>query len=188
MRTMTRRGKSSRGNALLEFTLVGIPLMFVLISTFEVARGMWQYNTFAHAIREGARFAAVHANSCAALPNGCTTTVQEVAQRIFFHGAGVVPDDVQNLEFIWGESVDAPSFTCSDLEVCLAGGEGAAANWWPGPEPGQPALGGGFWGMPVTINAQFRFRTAIRMFWPGSGPVTFGIFQLPASSTEMIHY
>ena len=37
-----------RGTTLLEFTLVGIPLIFLLISTVEISRGMWQYHTLAH--------------------------------------------------------------------------------------------------------------------------------------------
>ena len=33
------------GQSLVEFTLVGIPLIFVLISVFEISRGMWMYHT-----------------------------------------------------------------------------------------------------------------------------------------------
>ena len=49
----SRRRKSQRGGSLIEFTFVGIPLMFVLISIFEASRGMWTYNLLAHAIKEG---------------------------------------------------------------------------------------------------------------------------------------
>jgi hypothetical protein len=36
-----RRQRQCGGNALIEFTLVGIPMMFVVISIFQVALGMW---------------------------------------------------------------------------------------------------------------------------------------------------
>ena len=49
--------RSAKGSTLLEFTLVGIPVIFVLISTIEMARGMWMYHTLCHAVKEAARFA-----------------------------------------------------------------------------------------------------------------------------------
>ena len=55
-----RRG----GSSLIEFTLVGIPLIFVLLSTFEMARGMWLYHTLAYAARQGTRYAIVHGVNC----------------------------------------------------------------------------------------------------------------------------
>ena len=56
---MRARGRRRLGNATIEFTLVEIPLLCVLISTFEMARGMWLYHTLAYAVKEGARYAAV---------------------------------------------------------------------------------------------------------------------------------
>src|SRR5882762_5274489 len=60
---MTRRDRC-RGSNILEFTLVGIPLVFILISTFEMARGMWNYHVMAYAVKEGTRYASVHGNNC----------------------------------------------------------------------------------------------------------------------------
>jgi hypothetical protein len=187
MKSQGRQTASRRGNAFLEFTLVGIPLMFILISIFEVSRVLWQYNTAAHALREGVRFAAVHGNNCAVAPNSCTITIQQVAQRIAFHGAGVVPADLVNVQFIWGEADQPPGFTCPDLQICLSGG-GPAGQWWPGPAPGGTPISGAFFRMPITIRAQYRMRSAIALFWPGSRPVQAGTFLLPVSSTEMIHF
>jgi hypothetical protein len=177
----------SRGNAFLEFTLVGIPLIFILISIFEVSRVLWQYNTAAHAVREGVRYASVHGNNCAVLPNSCTVTIGQIARQIWFHGAGVVPADLLNVQFIWGEADQPAAFTCPDLQTCLNGG-GPAAQYWPGPPPGGAPVSGGFFRMPVTIRAEYRMRSAIALFWPGSRGVRVGNFLLPVSSTEMIHY
>ena len=49
------RRKRSRGATILEFSLVGIGLIFVILSFFEVSRGMWTYQTLAYAVREGER-------------------------------------------------------------------------------------------------------------------------------------
>ena len=55
---MMRRAKGNRkGVAMIEFTFVGIPMIFVLVSSFEMARGMWIYHTMAYAVKEGARYA-----------------------------------------------------------------------------------------------------------------------------------
>lgn len=183
-----QRRLRSAGNAFLEFTFVGIPLVFVLISIFEVSRVMWQYNTAAHAVREAVRFASVHGNDCAVAPNSCTQTIQQIAQVFSFYGAGVVPEDLQNIRFIYGEADETADYTCADLAAALDGSCADAGVYWPGPAPGQPANAGAFFTMPISISAEYHVRSAIAMFWPGSAPVSFGSFQLPVSSTEMINY
>jgi hypothetical protein len=50
---MRTRKQRQRGSAMIEFTLVGIPMIFLLISIFEISRAMWNYHTLAFAIREG---------------------------------------------------------------------------------------------------------------------------------------
>src|SRR6185369_513932 len=69
----------------VEFLLVGIGLLFLLFSIFEICRGVWIYTTLAHAIKAGTRYAVVHGNGCVTLPNGCASTdltVAAVAQQI----------------------------------------------------------------------------------------------------------
>ena len=48
----------------MEFTFVGIPIIFVLISIFEVSRGMWIYHTLAYSVKVGVRYASVHGINC----------------------------------------------------------------------------------------------------------------------------
>ena len=66
----SRRNRTRRGSSILEFVLVGIPIIFVLISLFEISRGMWTYHTMAYAVREGVCYATVHGKGCAS-PNTC---------------------------------------------------------------------------------------------------------------------
>jgi Flp pilus assembly protein TadG len=53
-----------RGQALVEFALVGIVFFLIVFGMIDVGRAVWNYNTLAEATREGSRYAMVHgANS-----------------------------------------------------------------------------------------------------------------------------
>ena len=54
----TKRGE--RGQALVEFSLVSIVFFLLVFGMVDVGRAVWNYNTLAHATREGARYAIVH--------------------------------------------------------------------------------------------------------------------------------
>src|SRR5688572_22698423 len=90
---------SRRGSSLIEFTMVGIPLMFTLIGIFELSRAMWVYTTVAHAVREGNRFAIVHGKDCAAHPQ-CARSISQVATVIRDNGVGLMPNELLNVTFI----------------------------------------------------------------------------------------
>lgn len=181
-----------RGASVIEFTLIGIPLIFVLISIFELSRAMWLYNTAAHAIREGSRFAAAHGNNCALLPNGCASTLQQISQRMLEQGAGLNPVDVQNLTFhSKGANPTATpplTYTCATLQACLS-------DTRPWPAITAPAIQVsdlnplGQRGNYIEIRARYPFRTAIALLWPAAAPAQqIGVFNLAISSEEIIHY
>jgi hypothetical protein len=184
MSTLRRRSRS-RGSSIIEFTFVGIPLIFVLISIFEGARGMWIYSTMAHAMKEGNRYAIVRGyafkQNCEGVLGagnaGCQLTLQKIAQTIQNSGPGLIPSDIINLQV----TVNGTSFTCgspSTLQSCLS--SGAAI-----PSPATNLVAGN----TFVISAQYRFANAIAMFWPGAGPGrVFGTFNLPASSQDTIQY
>jgi hypothetical protein len=178
---MRSRKSSRKGSALIEFTLVGIPLIFVLISIFEMARGMWLYHTLAAAIKEGTRFAIVHGNDCNIPPSNCAVTIHDIAERIRFHAVGFVPTDIQNVRF----QSSTRTISCATLEDCLNDN-----TYFPaGPPGGTEDAGGNRLGSWVEISADYPFQSAIAMFWPGAGGgMTFPTFRLPASSKEMIQY
>lgn len=183
-----KRPGSRSGNAIIEFTLVGIPLVFVLISIFEIARGMWVYHTLAHAVREGVRFAVTHGNNCLVPPNSCTVQVRDIAIRIRDAGVGLVPTELQNVEFV---SLSR-TVTCSTLQDCL-GSSATATTYWPTAAPANPPNppdAGGIRGGELEIRARFPFQSALAMFWPGApgSGVTFGTFLLGAQSRERIQY
>ena len=179
--------KKKRGSTLLEFTLVGIPVIFMLISIFEISRGMWLYHTLASAIKDGTRFAIVHGNNCNVYPSNCVVTIRDISERIRRNAVGFVPDDLQNLEFI---SATRGTFTCATLAACLDTGDPGDLSWPGGPVGSAPEdFPDGRQFAWVEIRAQYPFRSAIAMFWPGAGRgQNFGEFLLPASSRDRIQY
>lgn len=187
MRTSGALSRSRRrGNTIVEFTLVGIPMIFVLISTFEMARGMWLYDTLANAIKEGARYAIVSGKKCSEIP-GCsaTATVGEIAQHIRSAGVGIDPNEPEfsvtltafRLDPTAGKKIYGTPVTCTPLSSCLA-----SAVHWP-PSPGNMPNGDS-----VEITGVYPFRSAIAMFWPGAGGMVFGKTFLRVSSMEGIQF
>jgi hypothetical protein len=169
---MSRRRR--RGNTLLEFTLVGIPMIFVIISTFELARGMWLYHTLAYAIKSGTRYSIVHGQNCTLGSNTCAVSIRDIAGVIQSAGTGL-PSDSLALTFT---PANGSATTCT-LSTCIA----SYTNMWP------PA-GANAVGLKVKISAVMPFQSMIVMFWPGAGkPINdTGTLNLTADSSESILY
>jgi hypothetical protein len=166
-----RAAKQRGGTSFVEFTLVGIPLIFVLVSTFELARGMWNYHALNYAVKEGTRFASLHGKDCSTSPNACTKTVADITQFILNNGAGL-PSNGVTLTFT----------TAGGTITCLASNCLSNASVWP-PSPNNAV------GSAIQISGTYLFQSAISMFWPGAGSgVTAGTVNLPASSTETVQF
>lgn len=73
---------------MLEFALVGIPTLFLTISTAEVSLDMWQYHTLEECATVGARYVITHGADCA---GSCTVTVGNVISKIVATGVGLNP-------------------------------------------------------------------------------------------------
>jgi Flp pilus assembly protein TadG len=172
MRTTQHR---RRGNATLEFTLVGIPVIFALISIVEMARGMWIYQTMAYAVKEGTRFTIVHGANCDPkinTSNNCQVTVGQIAQVIEKAGIGLNPAALQ---------MEMKSLSDDTGVVTLSSLLNSSATF--------PTNPGNLQGSPITFSAQYPFQSAIAMFWPGASPgMQFGTYVLPASSEEKVQY
>lgn len=177
---MGARSNRRSGSAMIEFVLVGIPLIFVLISIFEMARGMWLYHTLAYAVKEGVRYSVVHGQNCWTAPNNCKVTVQDIARRVLDSGVGLVPEDL-NMMLGAGNCNGATGLCSSQVTCNPATGCLADTNFWPAYPDNQP-------GLDVMFRVQYPFRSAIAMFWPGSRPQQFGLFTFSASSRETIQF
>ncbi len=164
-----------RGNATLEFTLVGIPVIFTLISIVEMARGMWIYQTLAYAVKEGTRFTIVHGANCDPkinTVNNCQITVGQIAQVIESAGIGLDPSALQ---------VQMQSLSDDTGLATLSSLANSNATF--------PTNPGNLQGSPITVSAQYPFASAMAMFWPGTGRgMKFASVTLPATSQEKVQY
>uniref|UniRef100_Q01PB9 TadE family protein n=1 Tax=Solibacter usitatus (strain Ellin6076) TaxID=234267 RepID=Q01PB9_SOLUE len=173
------RRRQSGGNSLIEFTLVGIPIIFVLISIFQMSSGMWLYQTLAFAVREGTRYAIVHGANCSRNGNTYCVTVSGVATVISNAARGLDPSQMTiTLTPSQGSAI-------TDTLVNLMNtGTYSTTTWPPSSPPGANAVG-----QPVTISVSYPFNSGISMFWPGVKPERpHGRFYMPASSTDLIQF
>jgi hypothetical protein len=83
------RTSSQRGSAVIEMSLIFLPLMFSVFSIFELGQAMWTYHTLATAVEKGARVAMVHGERCADASSNCPVTVSDLVQTIQYFGVGL---------------------------------------------------------------------------------------------------
>ena len=182
--------RGERGAVILEMTLVGIPLIFMLISIFEMSRGMWVYHTLSNAVKQGARYASVHGQDCSNLGNSCQVTVGQIATVIANAAVGLDPNLMQVTMCI---DCGAPSFV-TGVEAhsgTLATLVSSGTQWPSTPSDGSANAD------KVYLTVQYPFSSSMAMFWPGSrtvagngphGEVKFGSVMFIASAGETFHF
>ena len=141
--------KSARGNALIEFTLLGIPIIFITISIVCVSLDMWQYHNLAYATDLTARRITLHGATCSANGNSCTITVASVAS--YFASQALALDQSQvniTLTDGSGPTTCIVGITCSSN---LAQFPGASYNSV---------------GSDVTVKATYILKDPLAMYWP----------------------
>jgi len=177
MTTIIRRRRSA-GNTLIEFTLVGIPLIFVLISAVQMSCSMWLYHTLSSAARVGTRYSIVHGVDCSRNGNSYCVTVSDVASVIHDAARGLDPDQMTvTLTPSLGSST-------TDTLSSLMSSTYSSTSWPPASPLGANAIG-----QPVKISLAYPFNSGISMFWPGYKPTNAqGRVCLPASSTDLIQF
>jgi Flp pilus assembly protein TadG len=168
MRTKNRE----RGSAITEFTLAGIPFLFLMIFTVQLALAMWNYHTLAYAVNQGARYAALRGQGCTSGGNTCGTTVGTIANQIAAAAVGV-PSSQVNVTLTTDSGAATP---CNPLNTCFSD-----TTAWP-----PAANSDNVPGKAVTVSAKYVFPSAIAIFWPGSGTSHFGTIALPAAATQRI--
>ena len=80
---------AERGQALVEFAMVGLIFFIVVFGTIDVGRAVWNYNTLSQATREGARFAVVHGARCDAEAGCSAADLAAVEAKVIENAAGL---------------------------------------------------------------------------------------------------
>jgi Flp pilus assembly protein TadG len=161
--------KGRKGNAVIEFTLVAIPLIFIQISVVEICRGMWDYHSLAEAVKAATRAAATRGSDCAG--TGCAMTVGQIATTLSGFAAGM-PASSLNVTL----TSDAGTVTCNPLSTCTS-----SSTVWP------PA-GGNTVGSDIIITGSYNFTSMLMMFAPGTNGMQFSGVTFSAKSRQMILY
>ena len=80
---MSARDRGRRGQALVEFSLVLIPFLWILMGVLDLGRGIFIYNGISQATREIARVTSVHpcATSGTCTLGGSSQTAAAVATQ-----------------------------------------------------------------------------------------------------------
>lgn len=109
---MHLRSRRSRGQALVEFSLVLIPFMWMLLGIVDLGRGIYINNGVAEAAREIARADSVHAcdtNPCS-LGTSTQTTDAVNTQKALVPGLGGAGSSIT---FRCTDAADTVQATCS---------------------------------------------------------------------------
>ena len=166
---MARAQRTRRGSALLEFTLVGIPMLFISMSVMSASLDMWQFHNLAYGTQMTARYIAMHGRSCTQNGNSCTVTVGNIAS--YFQGQALALDaskvevKLQSL----GETID-----CNPLNTC-------SSNTAMFPNSADNGVK-----FDIIVTAVYPVTNPIALFWPGAGSVNPATFNLFATSRQMI--
>ena len=170
------------GQSLVEFTFVGIPLIFVLISVFEISRGMWMYHTLAHSVRDGVRYASVHGYNCTNNGNTCTVTMRQVAAVIRDAAIGLDPANTKLNFYTFPTSTTAKTQVGAQCTLDTTTNPCSTTNTFPPPACNTPKA------CQVEIDITTPFQSALAMLWPGAKPVSFASGTLGATSADAVQY
>jgi len=165
---------NEKGGTLIEFTLVGVPLVLLLISLIEICLAMWSYHTLAYAVREGVRYASTKGRDCSLGTNSCGVTIGTIAQQIASAGTGLIPGQL-NVTF----TSSAGSVPCSPISSCYTN-----STAWP-PSSSSANLPGSL----ISVSGTYPVQTnLVIMFVPGTGASQMGAVTLSASSQQLIQF
>jgi Flp pilus assembly protein TadG len=161
--------RSRRGSAALEFTLTGIPLIFLTLAILESSLAMWQFHTLAWVAEAGARYISVHGRGCTQNGNACTVTVGNIASVIAGQGLALDPGKLKVTLYSQSTSV-----TCNPLNSCNNNSAQFPSSADNGPN------------LDVKVVATYPVSNPIPMYWFGSAGSSGGIFNLSATSRQRI--
>jgi len=162
--------------AIVEFSLAGIGTIFLLICTFHLSMGMWNYHVLSNVAHDTTRYLAVKGVNCTKPGNSCSVTVGTIESKVAALAVGI-PDD----SLILTLTTDSGAVTtCNPLNTCAGN-----TTVWP---PKGGTLNDNAVGKKIRVDVKYRFQSPLLFFWPGAGATQFGTVWFPASSTQTIMF
>ncbi len=171
-----------RGTALLEFAFTGVPLIFIWVSTVQMALGMWNYHMMQYAVKAAGLYLSQHGSDCGG-SNSCLTSIQGLATILKNNMPGI-PATAVNMTFKSVSSTDhstvLTTVNCvlTNAATPSAGCDQNATQWLPS---SNNSVGSEF-----EIQAEYQWSPLIGVVSPGQGnSFTFGSFWLPAYTHQV---
>jgi Flp pilus assembly protein TadG len=158
-----RDRKRERGNQTVEFTMIGIPLLFILFGVANMSFAMLTLHTIQEACEQGARYVVTHGSTCSTGGNTCGVTVGNVASVISSAAAGVNPSQLTVTLTVCAAGVNTcpasgavNQVTCSPLSSCTS-----SSTAWPSSSNNTAGS------YDVIVSADCTVASPIFMYWPG---------------------
>jgi Flp pilus assembly protein TadG len=169
---MSRR--KQRGNASVEFALVGIPLMCVTISIVQMGIAMWRYHTIQYATKEAAVYVS-HKGQTYLDAGGTSIKIKDVATILKNQAIGMPPATLNATFVAYKSTTDYQTVTCR-LDSCLTN-----TTTWPPSGYNTPNLAS------ISVRADFTTKTSFLMIAPGWRPVQFSnSYVMPGYARQMV--
>lgn len=164
-----KRAGSRRGVAIVEFTMVGIAVIFVTASIIEMSIESWRYASMMYAIQVAGRYACQHGRTCGKNGNSCLIEVENVASMINTQAPSLDPAKL-NVTL----TTQSATVTCNPLNNCLT-------NTAQFPKSADNGVG-----LPITITATYPMLTPFPMAWFGSTTAAQTSVTLGATTEQLI--
>ena len=165
-----------RGSTLIEFTLTGIPIMFLCITIVECSIAMCEYESMMNAVSIAARYAANHGATCSATTNNgtnnCTIEIENIA-NVIASTAWIINTSSMTVTF-----TDNSGATTCTLSTCQTN-----TAIFPSSTSGANAVGN-----PITIQVTHRLTNPLPMYWPPHALADDAGYTLGATSVQVIQF
>jgi Flp pilus assembly protein TadG len=165
MRARTRR----RGFAMVEFTFIAIPMIFLTVAIAEASIAMWQYHSMVNAVAIATRFAVTHGRGCTQNGNSCAITLGTLTSLLSAQAPALDPAKLNVTLYTKNTTT-----TCNPINTCFS-------NSATFPNATDNAVN-----FDVKIVATYSVANPLPLFWPGSAPTAGSAFTLGATSRQRI--
>jgi hypothetical protein len=163
--------KRQRGIAFIEFTIVGVPIVFLTTSITEMSLESWNFHSMVYAIEVADRYACDHGRTCSKNGNTCTIRVQDVASLIS-HPAPGLDSSLMNVTL----TTHSTSTNCLPLNACFT-------NTTQFPSTTDNGVG-----LDIKISATCAMHNPVSMLWFGSAGTAIGTFTVGTTTRQNIVY
>jgi len=159
-----------RGAVILEFALVGVPLILFATGVIVLGLDMWEYYTLAYGTQSTARYVAMHGRSCIQGDSSCLLSVGAVAT--FFSGRAMALDPTKTSLVLTSAT---STISCYPVTSCTS-------NTTQFPSSTDNGVN-----FDVTVSAYYTMTNPVALIVPFApfGPLSFHVY---ATSRQRIVY